>query len=250
VYESGTPTNPAGYIPRAPRTGPLVYQTGTPTNLEGYIPYPDYFDGTPTSTVGYDPDAPPQSEREKKLIQDAENARKKREQEAAAAEAAEAARLAGLREIYNTLGAVTPEQQMAYRQSIRSAERDYELMLNQIRSTRRGARRNYRQDVRGVNRQQAGGSQDLASALAYLGIDTSPAALGVGLQDVEMQADVARSGLAATKAEQLAAADAQLTQALIERNRQRSAAEQARLQARTDAALRAQNFLMENPELM
>jgi hypothetical protein len=167
----------------------------------------------------------------------------------AAAAAAEEERLRRLREIYGSLGALTPEQQMAYRQSVRDAEREFEIMRNQVQVGRRGARRDYRQGVRQVNRQQAGGSQDLATALAYLGLDTSPATMGVGLQDIERQSDIARSGLAGSKAEQLAILDNQLSQALIQRNRQRSAAEQARLNARAQASLRAQQFAINNPEL-
>lgn len=239
----GTPMRPVAQ-PSPPRQ--LTYFGGTPTNtVAGYRGFDEYFGGTPTGN--YDPNATPTSPSEIETIKNVEDERKKRQQEAADAAAAKAAEDARLREIFNTLGALTPEQQMAYRQSVRDAEREFEMMRNQIQLARRGARRDFRQGVRSVNRQQAGGAQDLATALAYLGMDTSPATLGVGLQDVEMQADIARSGLAASRAEALAAADAQLTQALIQRNRQRSAAEQARLNARAQASLRAQNFASRNP---
>lgn len=170
----------------------------------------------------------------------AEEERKAKEEERKAKEAADAE----LERRFSQLPALLPEQQQAYRQSVRDAEREFELMRNQVQFGRRGARRDFRQGVRQVNRQQAGGSQDLATALAYLGMDTSPATMGVGLQDIERESDLARAELARVRAMTMGGLDAQMTQARIGRNRQLSAAEQARLAARAQRATDLERYRM------
>lgn len=145
---------------------------------------------------------------------------------------------------WSTLPALLPEQQLAYRMAVRDARRDFEMMQNQVQLGRRQARRDFRQGVREVNRQQAGGSQDLATALAYLGMDTSPATMGVGLQDIETQADIARSEVAAVRAQRQAELDMQMTQARISRNRALSAAEQRRLADRAARATMLERYQM------
>lgn len=137
-----------------------------------------------------------------------------------------------LREIFSSIPALRPEQQLAYRTAVRDANREFEMMRNQVQLGRRAARREFRQGVREVGRQQAGGSQDLATALAYLGMDTSPATMGVGLQDLERQADIARAQLAQSRADTMSGLDQQLTQARIGKNRALSQAEQNKLNAR------------------
>jgi hypothetical protein len=171
-----------------------------------------------------------------------------RQNEEAAAKAeqeAEDAKNAELERTFSQLPALLPQQQQAYRQSVRDAQREFELMRNQVQFGRRGARRDFRQGVREVNREQAGGSQDLATALAYLGLDTSPATMGVGLQDIERQSDIARAEVARVKAMTMGGLDAQMTQARIGRNRQLSAAEQARLAARAQRATDLERYRME-----
>ena len=229
-------------VPEPPTPRELPYFGGTPTNTAGYRSYDEYFGGTPTGT--YDPNARPTSPSELETIKKTEDTRKRREQEAADAAAAEDARLARLREIYSTLGVLTPEQQQAYRQAVRNAEREFEMMRNQIQLGRRTARRDFRQGVREVNRQQSGGSQDLATALAYLGMDTSPATMGVGLQDIERQSDLARAELARVRAITMGGLDAQMTDARIGRNRQLSAAEQNRLAAQAQRATDLERYRM------
>lgn len=145
---------------------------------------------------------------------------------------------------WSTLPALLPEQQLAYRMAVRDARRDFEMMQNQVQLGRRQARRDFRQNTREINRQQAGGSQDLATALAYLGMDTSPATMGVGLQDIETQSDIARSEVAAMRAQRQAELDMQMTQARIGRNQALSAAEQQRLADRAARATRLERYQM------
>lgn len=233
----GTPMRP---VPARP-SSPLVYFGGTPTSSTGYVPRPTYFGGTPTSDLGYssppitDANNPNQFDAERKRR--AEEDRKRREEEAA--------RTAELEKLFSELPALLPEQQQAYRQSVRDAEREFEMIRNQVQLGRQGARRDFRQGVREVNRQQTGGSQDLATALAYLGMDTSPATMGVGLQSIESEADLARAELARVRAMTMGDLDAQMTQARIGRNRQLSAAEQARLAARAQRATDLERYRME-----
>ena len=147
---------------------------------------------------------------------------------------------------WTQLPALTPEQQMAFRQGMRGTERDFEALMNQVRLGRRTARRDFRQGVRQVNRQQAGGSQDLATALAYLGMDTSPATMGVGLQDIERQADLERAQLAAQKADELAALEARVVEGQIARNRSQAQLRMDRANARAAAATNLERYMRGN----
>lgn len=136
-----------------------------------------------------------------------------------------------LQDFINNLPALSPAQQQAYRTAVRSARRQFEMIQDQARFGRRSARREFREGVRDVNRQQIGGSEDLGTALSYLGMTTSPATMGVGLQDIERQADIARAMLARSKADTLAGIDQQVAQGRIDLTGALSLAEQNKLNA-------------------
>ena len=170
-----------------------------------------------------------------------EEARKKAERE----RRAEEARNAELERRFATLAAPAPETQQAYRQAVRDAQREFDMRRNHVQLGRCGARRDFRQGVRSVNREPTGQSTDLAEALAFLGMDTSPATMGVGLQDIERESDLARAELARIRAMTMGDLDAQMAQARIGRNRQLSAAEQALLAARAQESANLERYRME-----
>lgn len=228
----GTPMRPVG---RGTPMRPTANWRGTPMRP---VPTPTPASPTKPADTGYSSWYAKQAA--EKLAAE-EEAKKKAEEDRKAKEAADAE----LERRFSQLPALLPEQQQAYRQSVRNAQREFELMRNQVQLGRSGARRDFRQGVRSVNREQTGQSTDLAEALAFLGMDTSPATMGVGLQDIERESDLARAELARIRAMTMGDLDAQMAQARIGRNRQLSAAEQARLAARAQRATDLERYRME-----
>lgn len=226
----GTPMRPV------PPRGTPMRPVPTPNRGTPMRPVPEVPE-TPTQDTGYSSWYAKQAA--EKLAAE-EEAKKKAEEDRKAKEAADAE----LERRFSQLPALLPEQQQAYRQSVRNAQREFEMMRNQVQLARQGARRDFRQGTREVNREQTGQSTNLATALAFLGLDTSPVTMGVGLQDIERETDLARAELARVRAMTMGDLDAQMTQARITRNRQLSAAEQARLAARAQRATDLERYRM------
>lgn len=73
------------------------------------------------------------------------------------------------------LAALSPEEMQELLEASRDAQRQYDEIINQIGRTTAETERDFFDYTRGVNRQVAGGRQNVASQLAQLGMDTSPA---------------------------------------------------------------------------
>lgn len=73
------------------------------------------------------------------------------------------------------LAALSPEEMQELLEASREAQRQYDEIINQIGRTTAETERDFFDYTRGVNRQVAGGRQNVASQLAQLGMDTSPA---------------------------------------------------------------------------
>lgn len=74
------------------------------------------------------------------------------------------------------LEALSPEEYEDLLNAARAAERGYEETINRIGRDTAATERSLYDYIRGTGRQVAGGRQDVSSALAQLGLDTSPAA--------------------------------------------------------------------------
>jgi hypothetical protein len=106
-----------------------------------------------------------------------------------------------------------PTQVAANRAARRDIEAEYRDTLALMQANKKSARDGYNQQVTMNNQQVAGGNQDLASALAMLGMDTSPGVIDVGQQSTRDAGSYrnaqAKGGLntflAQAKAKQLAA---------------------------------------------
>jgi hypothetical protein len=73
------------------------------------------------------------------------------------------------------LAALSPEEMQELLEASRDAQREYDEIINQIGRTTAETERDFFDYTRGVGRQVAGGRQNVASQLAQLGMDTSPA---------------------------------------------------------------------------
>lgn len=73
------------------------------------------------------------------------------------------------------LAALSPEEMQELLEASRDAQRQYDEIINQMGRTTAETERDFFDYTRGVNRQVAGGRQNVASQLAQLGMDTSPA---------------------------------------------------------------------------
>lgn len=73
------------------------------------------------------------------------------------------------------LAAMSPEEMQQLLEASREAQRQYDETINQLGRTTAETERDFFDYMRGVNRQVAGGRQNVASQLAQLGMDTSPA---------------------------------------------------------------------------
>jgi hypothetical protein len=198
VYSSGTPTNLGGYSsgvnpnPYVPGYGYVKPGPGTSgTVLPGDKPFdsgqdPNFKPNPPAD------DPKPKPDPNQGLID-------------------------SLRDLFSQPAALTPEQRQAELQMRREAERSYEAMLAQTQLQRQLARQDYRTGMRDTRRQAQGGAQDLQTAMAYLGLDTSPGVTDVGVEDINNRAKLAMSQLERSRAERMAEIQAMKTQGRIGR---------------------------------
>lgn len=173
-YFGGTPTNPGGYVsgvnpnPYVPGYGYVKPGPGTRGTV---LPGPKPVDSGQDQNFKPNQPAPaPKPDPNQGLID-------------------------SLRDLFSRPAALTPEQRQAELQMRRDAERAYEAMLAQTQMQRQLARQDYRTGMRDVRRQAQGGSQDLQTAMAYLGLDTSPGVTDVGVEDINSRAKQAMAGL-------------------------------------------------------
>lgn len=121
---------------------------------------------------------------------------------------------------YSTeLAALDPEQMEELLQAARDEERRYQEVLNQIGRTTSEKERAFFDLQRGVGREVAGGRQTTSSALAQLGMDTSPATSAYS------------EYLGATGQRRIAQGRADLAEILADLRQQRGTAEARKLAA-------------------
>ena len=146
------------------------------------------------------------------------------------AQAATAA--AGAQPNPNMLPAESPEDLYAYRMARRNANRQFEAERALVQMNNRRARQDFRQARTDINRQAQGGAQDLATALAYLGMDTAPAVYDVSKDAINSGAQEAIGQARADKAGVVADGRAAIARAKMLRDQRRTDAEMMRAQGR------------------
>jgi hypothetical protein len=132
----------------------------------------------------------------------------------------------------NMLPAETPEDLYAYRMARRNAERQFEAQRALVQMNNRRARQDFRRTRRDVNRQAQGGTQDLATALAYLGMDTAPALYDVSKDAINSGAQQAIGEARAQKAGVVADGRGVMARAKMLRDQQNTDAELLRARGR------------------
>lgn len=212
----------------------LVYFGGTPTNAGGYDSRLTYFGGTPTSPYGYNPppltpsNSPDQFPKNDPSPDPTPDPTPDPQTDI----------MDKIRDMFSKPAVMTPEQRQAYLSMRRDAERAYEQMLAQSRMRADMARQDYRTNLRDVNRTAAGQGQDLRTAMAYLGMDTSPGVTDVGVESINDRARIAATRLEEAKARALAEIRAMKAQARVDRRQaltQAEAFQSSQLAANTQA---------------
>ena len=78
-------------------------------------------------------------------------------------------------------------EELNFSTQLRDLERETAAIISELQSGISSERKNTTRDIEEINRSVSGGSQDLATQLAFLGLDTSPGVLDVGQESLATQ---------------------------------------------------------------
>jgi hypothetical protein len=147
------------------------------------------------------------------------------DEEALAAKAAEA-----------NIPQLSAAEQLFYDNQLRAIEDETQAILAELGLAEQTARGRAEEETGATRRQVAGGGQNVASALAFMGLDTSPGVLGVA------QEDIAGAGARQEQQIQRALAD-QIAQFSSQRAEQERRARAERVRIESERALAAQRLI-------
>jgi hypothetical protein len=121
-------------------------------------------------------------------------------------------------------------QQLEFENRLRDIEAETQAVLSGLSGQASSARSEAKAGREESRRQVAGGSQDLASGLAFLGLDTSPGVIDVGQEYQAREGAKREAAIAKSLAETISGISARRAEALRAQQRQRDELAAARLQ--------------------
>jgi hypothetical protein len=91
------------------------------------------------------------------------------------------------------LSYLSATQKLEFEMALRDLGRDTEAMITELQGAAAARRKEAERNIQRTGREGAGSSQELASALAEAGVDTSPGQFDVGLEDISQRTALAQA---------------------------------------------------------